>query len=200
MSHACGMVSPSMKTSRSIVLLSACALIHISAQAQRMFPFIFTGTCMQVNGSGNIVKTTISQRTLLNDAARSAGVDPAGLMLVYHIHGTDFGDTLDLVNASTGAVLVNVFGFYFGEDFGRQAITNSTGTIVKRLDYLYTQQNSHSLGAALVSKTLQPKISGMQTQISGTMSWVVESTEASPSKICNGTFSIGRELFFNNPH
>src|SRR5262245_33240871 len=196
------MLFPSMKTSRSIVVLAACAFISqsISATAQGMFTFIFSGTCCQINASGNIVKTTISQRTLLNDAAQAAGVDPSGLMLVYHIHGTDFGDTLDLINASTGAVLVNVFGFYFGEDFGRQAITNSAGTIVKRLDYLYTQQNDHSLGAALVTKTIQPKISGTQTQISGTMNWVVESTASSPTKICNGTFFIGPELFFNNSH
>ena len=192
-----------MKTSRTIVLLAACALllqIHISARAQGRFPFIFTGTCTQINASGNIVKVSISQKTLLNDVAHANGVDPAGLTLVYHIHGTDFGDTVDLINASTGAVIANFVGFYFGEDFGRQAITNSTGTIVKRLDYLYTQQNDHSLGAALVTKILQPKISGMQTQISGTMSWVVESTESTPTKICNGTFTIGREIFFNNSH
>jgi len=192
-----------MKTSRTIVLLAACALIsqtHISATAQGMFPFIFTGTCTQINGGGNIVKVSISQRTLLNEVAQAASVDPGGLMLVYHLHGTDFGDTVDVINASTGAVVVNLFGFYFGEDFGRQAITNSTRTVIKRLDYIYTQQNDHSLGAALVTKTLQPKISGMQTQVSGTMSWVVESTASSPTKICNGTFMIGRELFFNNSH
>src|SRR5690349_11833872 len=116
-------MSSFMRISQTIVLLAACALVSqtlTSALAQGMFPFIFSGTCTQINGSGNIVKVTISQRTLLNDAAKAAGVDPAGFMLVYHLHGTDLGDTLDLINASSGAVVVNVFGFYFGEDFGRQ--------------------------------------------------------------------------------
>jgi hypothetical protein len=192
-----------MKMSPNFALVAVCAILfqtQISARAQGMFPFIFSGTSMQINGSGNLVKVTISQRTLLNDVTKAAGVDPGGLMLVYHIHGTGFGDTVDLINTSTGAVVVNLFGFYFGEDFGRQAITNSTGTIIKRLDYLYTQQNDHSLGAALVTKTLQPKISGIQTQISGTMNWVVESTASTPTKICNGSFFIGRELFFSNSH
>lgn len=162
-----------------------------------MYQWFFEGTCVQANSVGGFNTTKVTQKTLLNDFAQNAGVDPNTLALVYHIQGSDFGDTVDVINASTGAVVINLFGFYFGEFSGRQAITNSTGTIVKRLDYIYTQQNDHSLGAALVTKNSLPNAPG-RPRASGTMSWVVVPNDGGSigTKICNGSFTVGRQVSF----
>jgi hypothetical protein len=185
---------PPMKRSQAFALVAACAILsqtQISAPAQGKF--IFRGTCVQTNATGGFRTVTITHETLLNEAAQAAGVDPGTLTLVYHLHGTDFGDTVDIVNSSTGVVVDTLFGFYFGESFGRQAITNAAGNIVKRLDYIYTKQNDHSLGNALVTKTYS---SNRPTRISGTMNWVVTPTGTKGTKICNGTFSVGPVPFF----
>ena len=177
----------------SNVIESFCLLSHSSTV------FLSTSRVWTSKSETNSFKTSIiTHKTLLNDAAQTAGVDPGTLMLVYHIHGSDFGDTVDIITKS-GTVVDTLFGFYFGEAFGREAVTNSTGTVVKRLDYIYTKQNDHSLGDALVTKTSSPSKPG-QPQISGTMNWlIIPQGGPNPTKICNGTFSVGQELFFRSP-
>ncbi len=123
--------------------------------AQNELYVTLRGTSFQTNALGLMVPHLITQHTLLSDEAHRLGVSPLrDLALVYHVNGSSFGDTIDLVNVTNGAVVSTVFGFFFGDDpaLNRVAITNSTGTIVKRIDYIYTRQNSHSMGAALTTK------------------------------------------------
>ena len=93
------MVKP-MKLTLSWVQSSlALLLLGVSASAQTPFLFRMTlrGTCYQANPSGDIVSTPITEITLLQDAAQAGGVDPKNLALVYHVQGSSFGDTIDIV-------------------------------------------------------------------------------------------------------
>ena len=97
------------------------------------------------------------------------------------------GDTIDLVNAQNGEVYASIIGFYFGEAFGRTAITNASGAQVKRLDYLYTRQNSHSLGSAVVVKT-EPVGSGSPgLKLTAQMQWITTPDGTEVSRILTGT-------------
>ncbi|HWI58226.1 MAG TPA: hypothetical protein VNZ22_13430, partial [Bacillota bacterium] len=160
----------------------------------------FRGTCSQVNAAGAIVSTPITDRTWLQEVAQKSGItDLRSIALVYHVHGNDLGDTIDVINPANGAVYGTLFGFYFGEDFGRQALTNSTGTQVRRLDYIYTDQNTHSLGAALVNKQyVTDRRGNTRLRVQGQMNYVVTSTDTTPTKICTGTFTSGNPLIFTN--
>lgn len=142
----------------------------------------------------------VSDKTWVKDIAHTAGVtDLSSLMAVYHINGSSFGDTIDVINPKTGAVQDTLFGFYFGEAFGRMAVTNAAGNSVKRLDYIYTKQNDHSFGDALVTKTTITNKNGtLKTTISGTMNYIITPDDNGSVRICNGTFVTGKALVFTN--
>ena len=180
-----------MRTLR-LCLLSALAICSSTTVfAQYEYYFTFRGVCSQVSSSGNISTTSISDKTLLKDIAQAGGItDLRSVALVYHIGGNGLGDTVDVVNSANGQALDTVFGFYFGEAFGRQAVTNANGNVVRRLDYIYTKQNDHSLGSALVTKsTVTDKKGTNHVVIQGQIQYVVESTASQPAKICSGTFT-----------
>ena len=173
-------------------------LFALTAFAQTEFQFSFRGTSYQTNGSGNIVALPLTEQALLEEAAQANGVSTNNVTLAYHVRGSSFGDTVDIINRSTGAPLNWVFGFYFGEDasLGRSALTNRTQTEQRRVDYIYTQQNSHSMGAAFVTKRLLQDTNGnVHTTIEGPMHWIVLPQGTNTMKVRSGFFTVGRPLF-----
>ncbi len=178
------------------VLLSAANLL-----GQTELYVNLRGTSYQTNASGRMVPHLITQRTLIRDEAQRLGVTPLkDLALVYHFNGSSFGDTIDLVNVTNGVVLSSVFGFFFGDDaaLNRVAITNSAGTEVKRVDYIYTRQNSHSMGAALTTKRYvhRGRNSAFPVVMSR-MQWVVAPEGTNPTQICVASFTTTRPF---KPH
>ncbi len=186
----------------------ACALVAgvPSAQAQYMYQFLFKGTAYQTNGTGNIVATPITDQTLLQDRASMGGItDLSTVAIVYHIGGDPKGDTVEVVSSSNGQKLAFEFGFWFGDDptLGRSALTNATQTEVRRVDYLYTLEdstytypNSHSMGSAFVTKRYMTDTSGnVRPTIEGTMQWIVNPQNNRSTIVCVGTFTLGLLLF-----
>lgn len=185
----------------SASLVCALAILNPSnSLAQGKFQITFRGYSAQTNSNGLFVTRSINDKTWVKDIAKTADVtDLSTLMVVYHVQGSSFGDTIDVINPKTGVVLDTLFGFYFGESFGRMAMTNAPGNSVKRLDYIYTKQNDHSFGDALVTKTtITNKTGAVRTTIQGTMNYIITPDGNGGLRICNGTFSTGKELFFTN--
>jgi hypothetical protein len=184
----------------SASVLCAVILAGTNSKGQGMYQVTFRGTSAQTNSAGGFLTRSITDKTWVKDIAQSAGVtDLSTLMVVYHIQGSSFGDTIDVINPKTGAVDDTLFGFYFGEAFGRLAMTNAAGNSVKRLDYIYTKQNNHSFGDALVTKTTVTNKTGtVRTTIGGTMNYIITPDGNGGLRICNGTFTTGKELFFTN--
>jgi hypothetical protein len=182
----------------AIALFAAC---HCAAFAQSPFLYRLTlqGTCYQTNGSGNFVATPVTDKVLLQDAARAGNVDPNTIALVYHLQSSGLGDTIDVINASTGSTLANLFGLYFGDDptLGRSAATNATQTEIRRLDYIYTAQNTtytsfntHSMGSAFTSKRYLTDTNGIShVTVEAQMSWIVNPSGTNGTRICTANFS-----------
>src|SRR4051812_30250175 len=106
-----------MKTHKIFVfLLAAVVLSATNASAQYMFKFVFKGMSYQKDATGNIVGVPITDQTLVQDRAAAGGVDPSTLAIVYHVGGDEKGDTVEVINSSSGAVAVFEFGFWFGSD------------------------------------------------------------------------------------
>ena len=174
-------------------------IFHFNAAAQSPFLYRLTlqGTCYQTNGSGNFVATPITDKVLVQDAAR--GVSPDSIALVYHLQSSGLGDTLDFVDANTGSTLANLFGLYFGDDptLGRSAATNSTLTEIRRLDYIYTAKNttytsfnSHSMGSAFTVKRILTDTNGiMHLTVEAQMSWIVNPSGTNGTKVCTANFN-----------
>jgi len=184
-----------MKITTGLALLTLIGLSwNASAQSQFLFRITIRGTCYQTNASGNIVASPITETTLLQQAAQAGGVDPSTLALVYHVQGSSFGDTIDVVNASSGAVATTLYGLFFGDDsvqaLGRTALTNSIGNQARRVDYIYTSQNSHSMGASFTSKRFLTDTKGnVHTTIEGQMEWIVNPTGNNGTQVCTASFN-----------
>jgi len=192
-----------------VITAAALLLGGFSARAQSYheYKFVFSGTAYQTNAAGVIVATHITDQTLLRDRARLGNIDNLNtISLVYHIGGgPPYGDTVDIISNSTGQTLTTEFGFYFGSDaaLGRTAVTNLFQTQQRRVDYIYTfdnstytYNNSDSLGAAFTYRSLVNTGKITNAIINGTMSWNVIPTGPNTSPmLCIGNFSLGRPMF-----
>src|SRR5215212_8759846 len=110
-----------------LLALVSCACVLMQGQpgalAQGRFPLSFRGTCYETNSSGSLALKRVTDKTWLQDAAQASGItDLKSLAIVYHTAGSSFGDTIDIIDAKTGVTKDTLFGFYFGEAFGRMAL------------------------------------------------------------------------------
>ena len=140
-------------TNQILKLCTLFVLIGTAAFAQtNKLQVKITGKCSTLDSDGHIVAKTINNQTLLKDFARAHGVtNTSSLTLAYHIGGDPLGDTIEVVTRTNGAAIFTLFGLYFGEDFDRPSLRSASGQQVKRIEYIYTDQNSHSLGSALLT-------------------------------------------------
>ncbi len=174
----------------ALLLAGACGA---HAQSPYLFYVTLRGSSYQTNDAGVFVPVPMSDQSILADAARAGGItDLKTLALVYHINGSSFGDTIDVVNSSTGASLKTVFGFYFGDDptLNRLALTNSATSEVRRIDYIYTDQSSHSMGTAFLTKRFVTDAKdNVRTTIDAQMQWIVTPIGNDGVKICKASFT-----------
>ena len=177
-----------------------CAL-GTSAQGQYLYQFMFTGTCATTDASGKIVDTPINNQTLMQSYAKNHGVtNTSGLSLAYHIGGNELGDTIDVINRTNGATVFTIFGLYFGEDFGRMELLSTSHRQMRRLEYIYTDQNSHSLGSALVTAYFFFDNSGHtnNTVVFGSLQYLaLPDTTHTNVQICSGSFTTLRPWQFH---
>jgi hypothetical protein len=145
------------------------------------------------------VASPMTDDVIVQAAAQAGGVSPTSIALVYHLQASGLGDTIDLVDAKSSATLVNLFGLYFGDDatLGRSAATNATQSVVRRLDYIYTQQNTtytsfntHSMGSSFtVKRTLTDATGITHVTVEGQMSWIVNPSGTNGTKLCTVNFT-----------
>lgn len=183
----------------AFVVLSAACQCSLKAQSPFLYHLTLQGTIYQTNSSGNFVATPITDKILVQNAAQAGGVSPSSIALVYHLQSSGLGDTIDLVDSGTGKTLVNLFGLYFGDDptLGRSASTNATQTEIRRLDYIYTQQNTtytsfntHSMGSAFTTKRFVADTNGVtHATVEAQMTWIVNPSGTNGTKLCTASFN-----------
>jgi hypothetical protein len=196
-----------MKTPKHLILaLAVGMLLELSAGAQApyLFRITFRGTVYQTNTSGQVIATPITETNLLLAAAAAGGTtDISSMALVYHIMGdSSHGDTIDVFNTSSRQQLTTLFGLYFADNFpdphvDRTVLTNSFGTEIRRVDYIYTFNTTDytlpagaSRGACFTTKRFLGDANGhVHTTIDGQMQWIVNPNGGAGTKICVGTFT-----------
>jgi len=185
------------------LILTCFSLLSVSITgsfAQDKFQFVFTGTCYTTDSTGKIVPKTISNKSLLQDYAAAHGnANTSGLGLAYHVRGNELGDTIDVINLSNGATVATVLGLYFGEDFGRMSLVSKSGKQMKRIEYVYTDQNSHSLGSALLTDYYFFDSNGHtnNTVIAGQMQYLILPNATHTNvQVCSGSFTTTKPWKF----
>jgi hypothetical protein len=97
-----------------------------------------------------------------------------------------------VINRNDGTTLNTLFGLYFGESFGRQSLLSASHRQMKRLEYIYTSQNDHSLGSALLTDYFFLDNNGNTNAIYvlGQMQYIIttDSTHTN-AQICSATFT-----------
>ena len=182
-----------MKQQLMFALSAGFLIAAINAGAQSKLQMQLTGTCFTMDSQGRITTQVINNQTLLQQAAAAGGLkDTSGLGLAYHVQGNDLGDTIDVINRTNGTTLTTLYGLYFGESFGRQALLSASHRQLKRIEYIYTNQNDHSLGSALLTDYYYLDSNGNtnSTYVLGQMQWLVttDSTHTN-TLVCTATFT-----------
>ncbi len=193
-----------MNTFRVVGALLLGCILPLPLHAQYLFRVTFRGTVYTTNGNGQVVSSTFTEKDLLQ--AFAGNLDPNSLALAYHIQGSSYGDTLDVVDGTTGYAYNTVFGLFFGDDtipgyplLYRTALTNSVNTQVRRMDTIfmststaYTTPNpgGHSMGSCFTAKRFMFDASGhMHTTIDGQIQWQVNPYNGAGTKVCMGSFT-----------
>ena len=167
-----------MKFSRFLAPVWAMVLAGAASAAAQptQYTFVFNGTSSTTDSTGKIVTTQINNQTLLQEFGKLNGItDLSPYGLAYHLGGNDLGDTIEVVNRHDGTSVYTLLGLYFGEDFGRTSLFSASHRQMKRLEYIYTDQNSHSLGSALLTDYffLDGKGNTNSITVFGNLQWIV---------------------------
>jgi hypothetical protein len=104
-----------------------------------------------------------------------------------------------VINRTNGTTLGTIFGLYFGEDFGRMALLSASGKQLKRIEYVYTDQNSHSLGSVLLTDCYFFDANGQtnNTVITEQMQYIIlPNASHTNAQVCSGTFTTTRPWKF----
>lgn len=186
------------------LLESACLLfplIAFNTQAQNQLQIAISGSCATTDSSGHIIAKPINNGTLLSDFARANGLaDTSSLTLAYHLGGNTLGDTIEVINRTNGASVFTLFGLYFGESFGRMALLSGSGRQLKRIEYIYTDQNSHSLGSALLTDYYFLDATGNTnaTYVLGQMQYLIlPGSTHTNTQVCTASFNTLRPFKFS---
>lgn len=174
-----------------LVTVAALALM-VCTQANAQLPALWrvniSGYSWTTNKIGQIVPQPLNNATLLKHIANVNGTtDFSWWALAYHIGGNELGDTIDIINRTNGATLQTLFGLYFGEAFERSALRSASGRQLKRIEYVYTDQSSHSIGSALLTDYYFFNSSGNTNYVMvlGQMQWLVVPDSKNPSMRVN---------------
>jgi len=197
---------PTIKRMRSLVALGLLAAVLLPGSVQGQGAFLyelkFRGTCYETNLAGVITATPMTETSLVARLAADASItDSSWMALVYHLNSSALGDTIDVINATNGVTLNSYLGLYFGSDetLGRVALTNAEHTAQKRIDYIYTSENSHSMGASMTSKSTVTNSTGSTVlSVQGQIQWVVYPRSGHSLRIYTGNFNTGKPLSFGN--
>ncbi len=191
----------------SVAVAAALWLCHFKAAAQDYkFEMTFSGVCVSnaVSGpnAGKFAASTYNTASILAPYAQANGLRLQDVALIYHLNSDPEGDTIEVINRTNGVFLGKPFALLFGDDYhgaqnlGRMGLTNSVGTQVRKIHYVYTDQNSHSMGSCLLSEHFDKDANGTVTNglIMGAMSWIVVPDGTQPMQVYNGSLFTSRML------
>jgi hypothetical protein len=180
-------------------------LCQATTSAQPLYQVVFTGTSSTTDATGKIVTRTTNNQTLLQEFVKNqGGTDTSYLALVYHMKAAGdsaLGDTIDVINRTNGTYYATLIGFYFGEDptLGRTGLISGSNRQQRRIEYIYTSQNSHSMGSALITNYYWFDTQGHTNNVMafGTMQWIINpDAVSSNTRVCTGTFTTVKPIKF----
>ena len=187
------------------VLPGLLLLCSTASPAQELYQMVFTGTSSTTDSKGVIVTRKTNNQTLLEDYGINHGTTNVSyLALAYHMKmpwEDSLGDTIDIINRTNGTFYDTLIGFYFGEDdtLGRTGLISGSGRQQRRIEYIYTDQNTHSMGSALITNYYWFDTQGNTNNVMafGQMQWIRNPDNVSTNTQVNtGSFITVKKIKF----
>lgn len=186
-----------------LAVLGLACVLPVRCVAQNELLLTFRGTYYQTDTNGKVVGHPVTEQTWLLEAAEAGGsTDTSGMAIVYHVGGSSFGDTIDVVNRATGATLTSLLGLFFGdpsvEDIGHLPVYDAAGDQERRIDQVFVfyagnSQSGESLGSAFVTKRFQQDASGNHHDtIEADLNYLALPELTGPTHMVVGTFTTTR--------
>lgn len=193
-----GMISKTV-----LAVLGLASLLPVGCFAQNELLLTFRGSYYQADANGNIVGHPVTEQTWLLEAAEAGGTtDTSGMAIVYHVGGSGFGDTIDVVDRATGATLTSLLGLFFGdpsvEDIGHLPVYNAAGDQERRVDQVFVFYGGNfeageSLGSAFVTKRFQQDASGNRHDtVEADLNYLALAEGTNATHMVVGTFTTTR--------
>lgn len=181
-----------------VAICSGLLALAFQTQGQTVYQLTFKGVCQSADGSGNIVSTKISNKTLVQDAVTATGTTNSALDAVY-VQGASTdpgapGDFIEVVDKTTGTAVYTNLQFMYGGSFP-PAITNADGSMIvigAQVIPLPLAGSGDSLGGATITERFLKK----KTLIRGTFNYTQLRSPGSPTndtvRACSGSFSVNK--------
>lgn len=186
-----------------LAVLGLACVLPAHSFAQNELLLTFRGTYYQKDANGNLLGHPVTEQTWLLEAAEAGGsTNTSGMAIVYHVGGSGFGDTIDVVNRATGATLTSLLGLFFGdpsvEDIGHLPVWNAAANQERRVDQVFVFyggnfEATESLGSAFVTKRFQQDAFGNRHDtIEADLNYLALAKGTQPTHMVVGTFTTTR--------
>jgi hypothetical protein len=183
---------------RLLFLFPAC-FIAFQASAQSYWVLSYQGT-ETVGDTNKLTTVKVTDKTLIERCAAGSGASTDDLALVLHFDANSVGDTLEVINVNDPNLFrCELFKFAFAQTY-----TNSAGTVMKRIAYVYDETSGHSRGTVVIHQRLGDA-NGKKNKKSGPLEgtihywlgiWDENVADPNPT-VASGKFKAVRSLTFD---
>ena len=171
---------------KTATLLGICfvLLLNLTASAQQRFRLTFQAVCRVNDSSGRVTTARLSSRDLIQRCAAGAGItNSRSLELVYNLGAFFNGDSIEVVNTN-GNLICQPFRLLFGS-----GVTNSDGTLIERLAFVYNDQQSDPVGSATITERTTAGRGGSTRFVLQGKIQFLDLARPNGLGVCNGTFA-----------
>jgi hypothetical protein len=171
-----------------LMLIAGIVLISWPALSRDVFRVSWRGTAYTTNQQGRVVARAYSEREFIEKYAANTGVNPRSLAVGYVHDEEEPAEEIEIVDATNGASVANVFQF-----LGGLAVTSSDGTQTQRRRLIYDEAHRRvSLGDIWGSERLRRNADGQI--ISFSYHGRFEFSIPEEHTVYVGSFSTGKRL------
>jgi hypothetical protein len=146
-----------MNYQAKLMLVAGIVLIHSwPALSRDVFRVSWRGTAYTTNQHGHVIARAYSEREIIEKYAANTGVDPRSIVVGYVHDEEEPAEELEIVDATNGASVANVFQF-----LGGLAVTSVDGTRTQRRRFIYDEAHRRTaLGDMSGSERLRRNADG----------------------------------------
>jgi hypothetical protein len=174
-------------TSLSVITVLMSLGAYPALAVRNVFRVSWHGTAYSTDANGRVVARPYTQRDILNHYIAATGADPKSVLVAYVWDDEEPAEELEIVSATDGSSIANVFQF-----LGGLAVSGTDGTQTRRQRFLYDEDHGSALGNVSGAERLRRNAAGEITSFSYQGRFEFSLPEANTVYI--GSFATGKRI------